>query len=267
MSECIGAPAHQFLERYVEGSLPEHEAQHFEEHYFDCAVCLSELQAVQTAQEQLRRHPVAAKTPKRVLNWPLLVSFGALAAALIIGFITLRSFRQTPGRSTGSPAASAPVQPDSSSRHPAEDVAELSSLADLRLPSYHAPTLRGETAGTVFQQGMTFYASGNCAGAIKTLSRVNQQSPETVAAQFYAGVCRMHSGNLTGAADALRRVIAAGDSPQQESAWYYLAQIALARADAAEARGDLERVVSLQGDLENEARKQLAQLPQRPGEK
>ena len=72
MSHCTGAPAEQWLEQYVAGTLPDPEAQAFEEHYFDCPVCLAQLQALQAAAMQLRRNP--AKIPARVIAWPAIVS-------------------------------------------------------------------------------------------------------------------------------------------------------------------------------------------------
>jgi len=46
----------------------------------------------------------------------------------------------------------------------------------------------------------------------------------------------MHQGDLDGAAKSLRGVSGAGDSPEQEAALYYQAQIWLARNDAASAQ-------------------------------
>src|SRR5215469_8616752 len=100
MSHCIGAPARQWLEQYVEGTLPEAEAENFENHYFDCPVCLGELQAVQATQEALRRHPVPIAAPRRILEWPVswrpIVGFGALAATLVVGLFTFRAVNHGP---------------------------------------------------------------------------------------------------------------------------------------------------------------------------
>ena len=70
MSNCSGAPAREWLAQYMEGTLPDEDAQKFEDHYFDCPVCFGELQAIQAAQEALRRHPVPITAPKRILEWP-----------------------------------------------------------------------------------------------------------------------------------------------------------------------------------------------------
>jgi hypothetical protein len=264
MNDCIGAPAQKWLDRYLEGTLPENEAQAFESHYFDCPVCLGELQAVQAAQEQLRLHPVAIQPKARVLRWPALVTVGSLAAALLIGFITLRAVHR-PNSPANQSAASAPSQPSSpagqTASEPAVQPTQLAQLADLNLPPFHASTLRGESSDTAYSRGMKLYSAGNCTAAVKALARVDATSSDALAAQFYTGVCRMHMGDLDSAQSNLRHVAAAGDSPQEEAAWYYLAQIALSRSAAAPARQNLQKVVALHGDFERAANKQLGQIP------
>lgn len=282
MTNCIGAPAREWLEQYVEGTLPEEEAQKFEDHYFDCPVCLGELQALQAAQAALRQHPVLIAQPKRVLAWPTnwnrMISFGALAAVLLIGLVTFRMIVDRPqqtgnvavGPAPATSPASAPSQhtpqvPTQPGKPPVQPETapgvEVAQLADLRLPTYHPPVLRGETENTAFENGMKQYVAGDCAGAMNTLSKVDPGGPDGLAAQFYSGVCRMHEGDMAGAVTTLRRVADAGDSPYQELALYYLAQIALAQSKTADARHDLKQVVALRGDREHQARRQLAQIP------
>lgn len=263
MTDCIGAPAREWLERYVDGTLPEAESERFENHYFDCAVCLAELQAVQAAQEQLRLNPVVAQPRRaRVLRWPMVVSFGAMAAALVGGYLTLQTYHQHPGATQAARPATA--QPSSPAGQPG---VELAQLADLHLPSYHESTLRGEGQDAAFERGMKQYEAGDCAGAATTLAHVAANNPNGLAAQFYSGACRMRIGDYAAASDLLQRVADAGDSPQQESAWYYLAQIALIRSDSAAARQDLNHVIALHGDLESQAGKQLARLDSQSGHK
>jgi hypothetical protein len=256
MTDCIGAPAREWLERYVDGTLPDAEAQQFEEHYFECSVCLTELQALQAARKQLEQHPVSAPPRRRVLSWPVLVSFGAMAAALLIGYLTVRTLRHP------EPAGTLAVAPPTKSNEAGQAAQQIAQLADLQLPVYRVATLRDGSEGTAFERGMKQYAAGDCTGARRTLAKVDAQGPDGLAAQFYSGVCAMHAGDFTGASSLLRSVASTGDSPEQESAWYYLAQISLARSDAADARQELDHVLSLHGDLEDQARKQLAQLPQ-----
>jgi tetratricopeptide (TPR) repeat protein len=247
----------------VDGTLPDPEAQKFEEHYFDCPRCLAELEAVQAVQEQLRRHPVSTAPRARVISWPAMVSFGAIAAALIVGLITLRMVRSPQPANTYAVAKPAPAAPNSS----ANPEVQVAQLADLHPPAYHAAVLRDAEEDTPFKRGMKLYSKGDCAGAARTLAQVPAQNSDKLAAQFYSGVCRMHGGDLAGAQKVLHHVASAPDSPQQESAWYYLAQIAMAQSNVSGARENLNRVIWLRGDLEAQARKQLAELPLQPGPK
>ena len=64
----------------------------------------------------------------------------------------------------------------------------------------------------------------------------------------------MRLGDFAAAAKGMNAVAAAGDSPQQESAIYYQAQLALTAENPAAAHNYLQRVLSLQGDLESKAR-------------
>ena len=253
MTDCIEAPAREWLERYVEGTLPEGESQSFEEHYFDCPACLSELQAIQAAQIQLKEHPVTARPRTRILHWPFMLSAGALAAALIVGLLTFNIMR----RSSAPGPSSAAVQPP----QPARSSQQIAQLADLRLPPYRETILRGTAEDSVFARGMRQYASGACALSIRTLAHVKARSAYSRAAQFYSGVCAMKIGDYPAAENLLHSVASGADSPQQEWAWYYLAQIALVRSDVTGARQNLDQVIALHGDLESQAQKQLAELP------
>jgi tetratricopeptide (TPR) repeat protein len=136
----------------------------------------------------------------------------------------------------------------------------LSQLADLTLPAYLAPQLRGESLDTRFEAGMTAYAAGNCENAIATLRQVAEQSAEARAAAFYSGACQMRLGNFGQAAKLLRKVADGGDSPQRETALYELAQIALAHNDPVAAHLYLQRIIALRGDLERRAREQQRQV-------
>jgi TolA-binding protein len=257
MTNCTGAPAERLLESYLQGTLPAHQAEEFEEHYFDCPVCLAQLQALQAVSTQLGRNPV--EIPRQVYkpSRPLW-SFAAIAAALLIVILGYRAFMpkpQQPSVASAPPAGSVPASPPS---QPAP--ISLSQLADLTLPVFRASTLRGAVEESLFQTGMKDYAGGNCKEAIEKLKSVPPQDEEAIAAKFYLGACQMHMGNLPAAAKSLRSVAEAGDSPQQEAAWYYLAQTELAGNDAATARASLQHVVALHRDFERRASKELAQI-------
>jgi hypothetical protein len=257
MSHCTGAPAEQLAEQYVAGTLPDPEAQAFEEHYFDCPVCLARLQALQAVANQIRRNPV--KIPGRVLGWPEVVgSIAAIAALFLIAVIGYQTFAHRPDVATNS-------GPDSFRAQKAESQSSSSSavsqLADLTLPPFEASSLRDEEGNKNYSAGMTAYENGDCAAAVDGLALVPARSADAPSAEFYAGVCQLKLNRLDAASTTLGRVASKGDSPQQEAALYYLAQIALLRADSGAARRDLQTVVALHGEFEQRAQSELGKLP------
>ena len=92
MTNCTGAPAEQFLESYLLGKLPDSEALIFEEHYFECPVCLAQVEALQAIAGKLRTAPrVQTRAP---IPWPIrFAAVGAIAAVLVAGFFVLRAGR------------------------------------------------------------------------------------------------------------------------------------------------------------------------------
>jgi hypothetical protein len=272
MTHCTGAPAELWLERYIQGTLPDDEAQQFEEHYFDCPVCLAQVEALQAVRIRLGQlpadqlpadHPPAVQPPAKkrapLISWPTVVAAAiAFAAGLLIVALSFRFL--LPNFLPPTVTIQTGPQSPPSSQSPANQASSVTQWADLTLPPYRATTLRGESENGDFSFAMKAYSGGDCQSALKGFSRVPASATSALAAQFYSGVCQMHLGNLTGAAETLQRVSAAGDSPQQEAAFYYLAQIALARNDLALARQNLDRTIALHGDFEQRAHRQSAAL-------
>jgi hypothetical protein len=276
MSTCAGSPAENYAMPYIEGTLSEFEAERFEEHYFDCPVCLAYLQALQTMQRELEKNPVAEPVvmeQRRILSWPGRAwALGAAAAVLlVVGFLTYKTVMRGPAQATiahtapsaaPSPAApeTSPVTPAAKTPAPAPPATKPavalkpSQLADLALPAFVAPTLRGESQDAAFQRGMAAYAHGDCNDALSELTGVADASRELLAAQFYSGLCQMHLKDFAAASATLGAVTDHGDSPQQEAAYYYLAQVALAQDDAGAAHGLLQHTIELHGDFEARAR-------------
>jgi hypothetical protein len=139
-------------------------------------------------------------------------------------------------------------------------------LADLVLPTYQLANLRGESANPSFAAGMRAYTQQDCTHALPALAKVPAGDADARAAQFFRGICQMHLGDLDSAARTLHTVSNAGDSPQQEAALYFLAQISLARNDAPSAEQSLQQTIALHGDYERRAKAELAQLRQPKGE-
>jgi hypothetical protein len=258
MTNCSGKPADEFLESYLLGTLPEDDAQRFEEHYFDCPVCLAQVEALQAVSRQL--HLAPRRGLRQPLAWPVRVgALAAIAAVLLLGFFVFHGRRRTDVNLAAAPAGHVPSPMGTPQPAHAPSLAVV-QLADLALPPFRSSTLRGESSDAHFSAGMEDYTKGDCAQAVKALSEVPSGDRDSRAARFFSGVCRMHEGDLSGASKTLTGVAEAGDSPQQEAALYYLAQLALASNDAPSARRYLARTIALRGDFERRARAQLAQV-------
>jgi hypothetical protein len=260
-TDCTEKRAEEFVEAYLLGSLPEDEASAFEAHYFDCPECLAQVeahQAVMTAVASVPRKPLRAP-----LAWPVRLAWvGALAATLVLGFLVMRSMRQgqqpqiakTPVAPAAQGSGATPVEAPKTAVAADGVVAEL---ADLTLPPFRASNLRGQSRNANFDAGMKAYAGKDCASTLKDLKQVPAQDEDALAAHFFTGVCQMHLGDLNGASQTLKGVAGAGDSPQQEAAYYYLAQVTLAHGDAVAARRYLKQTIALRGDFEQRARQQM----------
>jgi hypothetical protein len=268
MSHCTGAPAEQCLERYIQGTLPDAEAQQFVEHYFDCPVCLAQVEALQAVRTRLSQLPASqqpasqppAKKRAVILSWQTagsaLVGLAASWLVVFLGyhFLLPDLVRHNVTIQTGPHSPATPHPPANSPS------SSLAQLADLTLPPFRATTLRGGTEDASFAAGMKAYSAGDCHTTVTALNRIPPSATNALTAEFYSAVCQMHLGNLPAASAALQRVAAVGESPQQEAAFYYLAQIAFARNDAPSARQNLDRTVALHGDFEQRARRQSAAL-------
>ena len=107
---------------------------------------------------------------------------------------------------------------------------------------------------------MTAYRAGNCETAIAGLRRALAIDGTLMPARFYLGACELRAGHVEEAVPTLQRVIAAGESPYLEDARFLLAKARIRQGDMNGAREELRRVVSLNGDRRDEARRLLEQL-------
>jgi anti-sigma factor RsiW len=254
---CTGERAEEVAEAYLLGTLSIFEMERFEEHYFECPACFAHLQALQSAQQELISRPSAmALSPARLRR--RLLALGAIAAAVATGFVSFHRMQEHP-----SPAAVAQQAAPAMTAAPAPSVKEnpnIASLADLRLPPYMDSRVRGGEVEGAFQTGMHSYTTGDCAEALPQLKSVPEKDENAIAARLYAGACELSAHEKTVAAKDFEKVIAAGDSPQFEAAYYYLAQAALLDGNAQAARGYLAKTIALRGDFECRARAQLTRL-------
>lgn len=257
---CTGEPAQELGLAYLEGVLRGADLERFEGHIFECALCLKEVRSLIVVREDLRQHAAQAagtrKTTKSV--WPL------LAGAVVLVLLVLGAYfgwqRYSPqGNETGGQSANG-AYPLPTEAHAPGSSAALAQMADLSLPVYSAPTPTKEKINIHFLRGMNAYNSGDCDKADKELSLVLPPSPHSNSANFYDGVCLFHQGRSDDAFAKLSLVIAAGDTPEKESAIYELAQVELSRNHLDEAHNDLVQTIALRGEHESRARAEDAKL-------
>ncbi len=257
---CNGERASEIAEAYLLGDLPVFEMDRFEEHYFECPACFAHLQALQSVQQELSSRPsLVVSSPARLRR--RLLALGAIAAAVMVGILSFHRVKERPALAHLPPATiaqqAAPTPPAARAQKPAVNVA---SLADLSLPVYRTGNLRGGEVESAFQDGMQAYAAGDCSGALAQLKSVPGKDENAVAARLYAGACELSTHKATAAAEDFEKVIAAGDTPQMEAAYYYLAQATLLENNAKAARGYLTKTIALRGDFEQRARTQLVRI-------
>ena len=273
MNNCNGRPAHEHALAYVEGALAQAESEQFEEHYFHCDLCHAEVQRVLATAQALADHPVAVPAAKRRLAWLFTapVAGWAGAAAVLVALAAVFALQTSrpvakspevarieehpaPAQTGNQPAAVNPALQQKI--RPA--VVSPSQLADLALPLYLAHALRGESTNPEFAQGMVAYSRHDCGPALESLANVPAAAEEKIAAEFYSGACQLKLKNTQAARASFAAVLKVGDTPQQEAAFYEMAQVALADGKVAEARDYLKKTLDLQGDFEARARRQTS---------
>jgi tetratricopeptide (TPR) repeat protein len=275
---CSGGPAEAYAERYLAGDLPEMDSERFEEHFLACANCHDWLLGLQDVKEELRRRPmpvvVAAPKPVRqgFFTRPVrIVALGSLAAALAVGVIftgisirrnsfTVISEAPQPDR----PAVGQTASGDRPAAPAAAQTEDLSSLADLRMPAYREPMLRGAESASAahreFLDGMDSYQKGDCDAAVSHLAMVPASASDGLQAELFLGLCHLQRKDWIEAQASLEKVVHSGDTPQLETAEYFLAQAMLEQGDLASARTHLAKTIALHGDYEEKASAQLRRL-------
>lgn len=279
MSDCTGTQAQEFGLAYVDGTLDEAQANHFEQHYFEWQLCHEQVRSLIALRDELHErsaqspaHEAKRKSIFRLSQYAWLV---AGACLLIVAGVFLYHGHQlnnessdlavngaapAPGHTstaqTGPANATAPAKVEQKS----STVVDVTQLADLVMPVYSPHTLRGENVDAKMTSGMAAYQRGDYGTAAAELGQVRAGSEDSRAAHFYRGVSQLHIGELDAAHATLLTVAYAGESPEQEGALYALAQVALAQNNPTLAQSYLAKTIALQGALEKKAREQSARL-------
>ena len=246
---CDEVERDEMVEDYVLGRLDEGPQEAFEDHYFGCAVCLARVRALQDARAELTAQEAAPRQQKTRWQHPLRVL--AAAAALVL---VARVGQQLWSGDADIPPAAKP-RPDIVLPLPP-------SARGIELPAYTPPRLRAvpTEAQRIFRDAMAAYVAGRCADATSGLRRALAVDPSFTQARFYLGVCELHGGRVDDASASLQRVIAAGESPYLEDAHFFLANAHIQRGDTERARQELRRVLALQGDRHEQAKRLLDEL-------
>ena len=133
-------------------------------------------------------------------------------------------------------------------------------LAQFEPPPYLPDNSRASPHARQFQVAMEHYLKRDFAGAIPGLRATVAAPAGGTEAQFYLGICSLLIGDRAGGVQDLQSVIGAGDTPYLEAARYYLAKALLGQGDVSGTRAQLEKVITMHGDLEKRSESLLAQI-------
>jgi tetratricopeptide (TPR) repeat protein len=262
--DCSRVKAEGTIERYLLGALDDTEREAFEDHLIACAACADELAGLVALQGELARsreqivaEAAAQPRPSR-RTWLLAVAAGLLVVAA--GLVMWSRLQPPP--TTDEPLIVAELGP---LVHPEPDRSietELDELARFQPPPYTPMRLRGseDAAARRFREAMGLYAAGDWNGALPGLRAAAALDPEAPHIAFYLGACELLAGETSEAIAALERTAALGDTPFLEEARYLLAKAQLRAGDVDAARGELVKVVALDGDRMEEAQGLLDRL-------
>ena len=245
--DCHQIEEQQMIERYLDGTLPETEVEAFEEHYFGCQHCFSELQlrhaaAIElTSQSAQKASRPAAKT-KSFYFWAL-----AAAAVLVLALTSVWVIRQrSPVDST--PSTAVLVNPQ---QKLFEELARIEEA-----PSYLQATIRGGVAGPAqekLRQGMQLYQQGKYAEAVPYLRPASESNPELYPSRFYLGISLLMVNQNDEAIQTLLSLVNSTSNPYLEDSQWYLAKAYFRKKDVKAGKEHLEAVVRLDGPHAEEA--------------
>ena len=262
---CREVEERDVLERYLLERLTEPERDEFEEHYFECASCFSQLQTALTVQTELRHQPPApAPVGGALLSrvWAWTPAFAALALLLVAGIWWYSARRHQSSQQVSSSPPRANPAVSGQSRPPSPAAPPLEELARVGPPPYTAVVLRGaeDEAHESFRKAMQYYSKGGYANTIPGLRAAVKASPRTASFNFYLGACYLLTDQPDSAIDSFRKTISLGDPAYSELAHFYLAKAYLQKRDVSTAEGELRTTVRLGGSRAAEAAEILRQL-------
>jgi TolA-binding protein len=261
---CREVAEQDILERYLLGRLTDTELEEFEQHYFECDACSSQLETELTVQEELRSQPQVRTQAggTSIRRWRLWTpAFAALALLLAVG-IWWHTRRELSTKQASSSTKTTKPALSEQTQQPSAPGASLEELARVQPPPYSAVLLRG-TEGEAqenFDKAMQHYLRGDYDGAIPGLHSAVKASPRTARFSFYLGASYLLTGQTDSAIASLRNTISLQDPTYSAQAHYYLAKAYLQKKDLSSARKELEMTIGLGGAMAVDAREILRQL-------
>jgi tetratricopeptide (TPR) repeat protein len=271
--DCARVAREEIAERYLVGGLSDEDRNAFEEHYFECARCFEELEALQAIQTELRQ-PGAGNGPSTGhLFLPRWAPAAGLAAAILLAISVavwmrpLQPSRRPEPAFTEQPSPGQPSEAPPQPQQPGRAVTpepSLEQLARFDPPRYEPPTLRDvpDEATARFLRGMERYRKAEYAAAVEDLRRAAESDPDAAHIRFFLGVTHLMLGHDADAIDRLQATIALGDSAYLEEAHWYLAKAFLRRKDLGAAEAELKKLIQLRGSASDAAGRLLAQIEQ-----
>ena len=257
---CDQIMTDEIAEKYLLGALSEADKEAFEQHYFVCPRCFEELQTYRALRLELKRTAAAIRAEPAVtrIGWKWAWAAATAVVVLVIGAsIWLREKGpSTPSVQTlgqQAPARQQPVEPS---------VPSLSELAQVQPLPYVPVTLRGpeDEARRQFRQAMRLYSKGDFQAAIAGLRSASKLDPKAPDISFFLGVCYLLTGRPDTAMNHLRATVRLGDSPYLEDAHFYLAKAYIQKRNLDAARGELRKLIELQGERKKEAQWLVEQI-------
>jgi hypothetical protein len=252
--------------RYVSGAMAEPEQTAFEEHFFACASCFREVQALQEAQETLTAGDTGGPGKTVAPPFRLPMRWLAAAATIVLAVVIWRLPRTpegSPQRAQSSAQAPASAAQSPAPAPPAESRDDrIARLATIVPPRYVSLTTRAEEDqdAAAFDAAMTHYTAGRYARASEELEPIAARAPNLAHVQFFLGISRLLSGDAAKGRAALDASVAANTAPYSDEAHFYLAKAALKAKDLAAARRELRIAIEREAGPKGEAQRLLSEI-------
>lgn len=263
--DCRGVEDQEILERYLLGQLSDPDREEFEQHFFACDSCFSQLQTELALQDELRQHPphrgrASGVSLRQFWGWRLAFAFAVVALVAVILWYAVP--RPQPEQHAGSAPPVTTPQTSPQTQQLSTPASSLDELAKVEAPSYSPIVLRGteDEAHQIFRKAMRHYVKNDYAGAIPGLRTAAKASPEMPSFHFYLGACYLLSGQTDRAIESFRKTASLANPTYSGPAHFYLAKAYLRKKEVPAAEQEFQTTIRLGGSNAAEAQQILYQL-------